>query len=116
MPLIFVAAAVAVMPQLGITSLNDFWQIANTKIWTGIPIEGQTHYTVWHIIFFAWLCNSAMHIGLADMSIYRYAKNLLMGWLRQLECTSGMEWRGWLRAYCVRWHCRTATPILRLDR
>jgi cytosine permease len=79
MPLVFVAAAVAVMPQLGIQSIGDFWQIANQKIWTGVPTAGNSHYTVWHIIFFSWLCNTAMHIGLSDMSIYRYAKKAHYG-------------------------------------
>ena len=42
-------------------------------------MEGQTKYTFWHILIFAWLCNSAMHIGLSDMSIYRYAKKASYG-------------------------------------
>jgi purine-cytosine permease-like protein len=74
MPLVFIAAAFAVLPQLGVNSISDFWTVANKSIWTGIPQAGQSKYTIWHIIFFSWLCNSAMHIGLSDMSIYRYAK------------------------------------------
>jgi cytosine permease len=73
MPLVFLAAAVAVLPQLGVHSWADFWQAATEKIWTGVPAAGQSKYTLWHIIAFAWLCNTSMHIGLADMSIYRYA-------------------------------------------
>ncbi|GAA4413291.1 hypothetical protein GCM10023187_41410 [Nibrella viscosa] len=79
MPLVFLAAGVAVLPQLGVTSWGNFWTVANDKIWTGVPQPGQTHYTVWHVMFFAWLCNIAMHIGLADMSIYRYAKKPTYG-------------------------------------
>ncbi|WP_445733523.1 purine-cytosine permease family protein [Mariniflexile sp.] len=74
MPLIFLAAGLAVLPQLGVTGIGDFWEIANEKIWTGIPLEGQTKYTFWNVVIFAWLANNAMHIGLSDMSIYRYAK------------------------------------------
>lgn len=74
MPLIFLAAGLAVLPQLGVTGIDNFWEIANEKIWTGIPLEGQSKYTFWHVMIFAWLCNNAMHIGLSDMSIYRYAK------------------------------------------
>ncbi|WP_373516184.1 cytosine permease [Pricia sp.] len=74
MPLIFLAAGLAVLPQLGVTGFGNFWEIANEKIWTGVPVEGQTKYTFWHVMIFAWLCNNAMHIGLSDMSIYRYAK------------------------------------------
>ncbi|MBB3697229.1 hypothetical protein KMW28_20730 [Flammeovirga yaeyamensis] len=79
MPVIFFSAGVAMLPQLGVTSVSDFFQVAEEKIWTGVPIDGQTKYTFWHIMIFAWLCNSAMHLGLADMSIYRYAKKSTYG-------------------------------------
>ena len=72
--LVFVAAGVAVLPKLGCTSIGDFWRVANEKIWTGIPLENQSKFTFWHVMFFAWFCNMAMHIGMADMSILRYAK------------------------------------------
>ncbi|RPI01441.1 MAG: hypothetical protein EHM72_06445 [Calditrichaeota bacterium] len=71
--LVFVAAAIAVLPKLGVHSLGDFWRVANDKIWTGIPISGQSKFTIWHITFFAWFANLAMHIGMADMSILRFA-------------------------------------------
>ena len=79
MILVFIAAAIAVLPNLGITRITDFWEVAKTKIWTGIPLEGQSKFTVWHIIFFAWFCNMAMHIGMADLSIFRYAKKWKYG-------------------------------------
>jgi purine-cytosine permease-like protein len=79
MPLVFVAAAVAVLPQLGVTSWSNFWEVANTKIWTGVPVAGQSKWTFWHILFFAWLCNTALHIGLGDMSLYRYARRAWYG-------------------------------------
>lgn len=31
-------------------------------------------YTFWHIVAFAWICNLAMHLGLSDMALFRYAK------------------------------------------
>ena len=77
--LVFVACGVAVLPQLGVTSLGDFWTVANEKIWTGVPLEGQSKFTFWHVMFFAWFCNMAMHIGMADMTILRYAKKWQYG-------------------------------------
>jgi len=77
--LVFVAAGVAVLPQLGCTSFGDFWRVANEKIWTGVPMAGQSKFTFWHIMFFAWFCNMAMHIGMADISILRYAKKWYYG-------------------------------------
>jgi purine-cytosine permease-like protein len=79
MILVFVAAAFAAMPDLGINSLDDFWRVANEKIWTGTPAEGQSKFTFWHVMFFAWFCNMAMHIGMADMSILRYARKWQYG-------------------------------------
>ncbi len=33
----------------------------------------------WHIVFFAWFCNLAMHVGLSDMALFRYAKHWYYG-------------------------------------
>jgi len=79
MPLIFIAAAIAVLPQLGVQSFKDFWPAAQEKIWTGIPMEGKVKFTIWHVIFFSWLCNTNQHLGLADTTIYRYAKKWYYG-------------------------------------
>ncbi len=86
MILVFIAAAVAVLPQLGVKSITDFWQIANEKIWTGIPLAGQSKFTFWHVMFFAWFCNMAMHIGMADLSILRYARK----WYHGFSAAAGM--------------------------
>jgi purine-cytosine permease-like protein len=85
MILIFIAAALAVFPELGTYhSLSDIWEIAKTKIWTGVvPAEaaakGFDHLGFWHIVFFAWFCNLAMHVDLSDMAIFRYAKTKWYG-------------------------------------
>jgi purine-cytosine permease-like protein len=79
MILIFIAAAVAVLPDLGVTSISNFWEIAKTKIWTGKALPGQSQFTFWHVMFFAWFVNMAMHIGMADLSILRYAKKWYHG-------------------------------------
>jgi cytosine permease len=79
MALVFVAAAVAVLPSLGCTSIGDFWRVANEKIWTGEVGPGQTKFTLYHVIFFAWFCNLAMHIGMSDLTIFRYAKKWQYG-------------------------------------
>ena len=79
MIMIFVASAIAVLPELGINSISDFWPVAESTIWPGTPLDGRTKFTFWHITFFAWFCNMAMHIGMGDMSILRYAKKWQMG-------------------------------------
>ena len=84
--LIFVAAGIAVLPKLGCTSLSDFWRVANEKIWTGTVVEGQSKFTFWHVMFFAWFCNLAMHLGMSDITIFRYAKK----WQYGFAAASGM--------------------------
>lgn len=86
MILVFVAAGLAVLPQLGVNSLSDFWTVAPEKIWTGIPAEGQSKFTFWHVMFFAWFANMAMHIGMSDMSILRFAKK----WQHGFSSATGM--------------------------
>jgi purine-cytosine permease-like protein len=72
----FIAGALAMLPSLGVrTNLTNFWEIATSRIWTGIPTPGQDQYNVWHVMFFAWFCNLAMHIGLSDLALFRYAKH-----------------------------------------
>jgi len=84
--LLFIACGVSVLPTLGCESFGDFWRIANEKIWTGVPVEGQSKFTFWHIMVFSWLLNMAMHIGMSDMSILRYAKS----WKQGFASASGM--------------------------
>jgi purine-cytosine permease-like protein len=55
-------------------SLGDLWALAQ-QIWKGgDPLPGQVKFTFWHVMFFAWFCNMAMHIGMSDLSVFRYAK------------------------------------------
>lgn len=58
-----------------LNSAADLWTMCKTSIWKGgAPLAGQTKFTFLHVMFFAWFCNMAWHIGLSDMSIFRYAK------------------------------------------
>lgn len=75
MILVFLAFGLVGLRQLGITNVGDLWHEAETVIWKGgEPLPGQTKFTFWHVMFFAWFCNMAMHIGMADLSVLRFAK------------------------------------------
>lgn len=77
---IFLAAAISSFPRLGVeTDLSNFWEVARTKIWTGTALPGQSQFTLWHVIFFTWFANAAMHLGMSDLSIFRYAKKWQYG-------------------------------------
>jgi len=77
--LIFVAAAIASIGTMDVNSFSEFLDIAKSNIWSGIPLEGQSKFTIWHVIFFTWLANAAMHLGMADLSLFRYAKKWQYG-------------------------------------
>ena len=79
MVLVFLACGLVSLSYFEVGSLSKFWIVAQEKIWTGTPIAGATKFGFWHMVFFAWFANMAMHIGMADMSIFRYAKKWQMG-------------------------------------
>jgi len=78
--LVFIAGAVAALPKLGVqTNLGNLWEVATTKVWNGVAAAGQEKFGFWHILFFAWFCNLAMHVGLSDLALLRYAKRWTYG-------------------------------------
>jgi purine-cytosine permease-like protein len=80
MVLVFLAFGIVALRQLGVTSLGEFWTAAQDRIWTGgEPLAGQTKFTFWHVMFFAWFCNMAMHIGMADLTVFRFARKSWYG-------------------------------------
>jgi purine-cytosine permease-like protein len=79
MILIFFAAAIVGLAELGVTSAGNLMQVTQEVIWNGIPLPGMSKFSIWHVIFFAWFCNMAMHIGMSDLTILRYAKSWTSG-------------------------------------
>ncbi|MCJ7776833.1 MAG: hypothetical protein MUP16_00730 [Sedimentisphaerales bacterium] len=84
--LMFIAGAIALLPSLAarelggqIGSLQDFWTLANKSIWTGVAPQGNPQIGFWHVAAFAWICNLAMHGGLSDMALLRYARRASYG-------------------------------------
>ncbi|WP_269523613.1 purine-cytosine permease family protein [Coraliomargarita parva] len=58
-----------------IQSASDLWALAQTHLWKGgDPLPGQVKFTFWHVTFFAWFANMAMHVGMSDLTVLRYAK------------------------------------------
>ena len=79
MPLVFIAGAITCLPLLGVHHISDFMQVAREKIWIGTPVEGQLKYGFWSCVGFAWLCNISQHMGMGDVTIFRYAKKWYYG-------------------------------------
>jgi NCS1 family nucleobase:cation symporter-1 len=69
--LVFVACGLVVMAKLGSTNLFDLIR----------PAAGSTpKIGFWGIVAFSWFCNSAMHLGMSDLSVLRFARKPTYGW------------------------------------
>ncbi|HSD29723.1 MAG TPA: nucleoside transporter [Vicinamibacteria bacterium] len=86
MVLMFVAGAIVMLPPLAavlpdgrIDGLADLWTIANQTIWKGASEHASGGLGFWHVVAFAWICNLAMHVGLSDMAIFRFARKASYG-------------------------------------
>jgi len=75
--LAFVACGFVALQQLGVGSFQDFWNIWGEG---GEPFPGQIKYTFWHVFFWSWFANGAMHIGMSDLSVFRFANKASSGW------------------------------------
>ncbi len=79
--LTMIPALLGSMPELkSIHSFSDFWKLADARIWPG-PQPGHVGEILgfWHIASFAWIANLAMHLGLSDMALFRYARRASYG-------------------------------------
>ncbi|MBX3434531.1 MAG: hypothetical protein KF847_14515 [Pirellulales bacterium] len=94
MPFVFLAGGIASLPALGVSSLSDFWEVANEKIWNGKPEKGYSQYGFWSCVGLAWLCNACQHIGMGDVTIFRFAKKWQMGFASAFGMALGhyMAW------------------------
>lgn len=75
--LAFIAAGIVALGQLEVKSFADFWNIWGQG---SEPFPGQIKYTFWHVVIWSWFCNAAMHIGMSDLSVFRYAESAKTGW------------------------------------
>jgi len=75
--LAFLACGIVALNQLGVASLSDFWNIWGEG---SEPFPGQIKYTFWHVVIWSWFANAAMHIGMSDLSVFRFAKKESSGW------------------------------------
>jgi len=98
MVLVFLAFGIIGLHEMGLNSVGDFWNVASNVIWKGgDPQPGQIKFTFWHVMFFAWFCNMAWHIGMADLSVLRFARKSWYG----LTSAAGMyigHFMAWIAA------------------
>jgi NCS1 family nucleobase:cation symporter-1 len=68
--LIFLSCGLVIMGKLGTTNLFELIQA---------PAEG-SKLGFWGVVAFSWFCNSAMHLGMSDLSVLRFARKAKFGW------------------------------------
>ncbi|WP_281751598.1 purine-cytosine permease family protein [Neptunitalea chrysea] len=75
--LAFIACGVVSLTKLNVSSFSDFWNIWGNG---SEPFPGQIKYTFWHVFLWSWFANAAMHIGMSDLTVFRFAKKPRAGW------------------------------------
>ncbi|RMF44817.1 MAG: hypothetical protein D6753_01610 [Planctomycetota bacterium] len=79
---IFAACGIVALGQVGATDMatireGRFWDDAIAFVQQR---NGPQTFGFWQIVVFAWLCNGAMHFGMSDLSIFRFARSRSAGW------------------------------------
>jgi cytosine permease len=78
--LMFIGGAVVMLPVLAQAAGTDsFFAMCARVVWTGKTPDGSAPMGFWKVAAFAWICNLAMHGGLSDMALFRYARKSSYG-------------------------------------
>ncbi len=80
MILVFAACGIVAFKQLEVSdwaALNSLW--SESIVFAQQGQEAST-MSFWSVVFFGWFCNAAMHVGMSDLSVFRFAKKPSYGW------------------------------------
>lgn len=96
---VFAACGIVSLVQVDATSLSaiqsgEFWDSAVAFVQEK---NGPQTFGFWQIVVFAWLCNGAMHFGMADLSIFRFARSNNSGWAPAIGMFLG-HYMAWIAA------------------
>ena len=96
---VFAACGIVSLAQMEATSVAA---LSEGKFWTDAidfvqEKNGPQTFGFWQIVVFAWLCNGAMHFGMADLSIFRFARSKASGWAPAIGMFLG-HYMAWIAA------------------
>ncbi|MCP5535112.1 MAG: hypothetical protein H7A51_02635 [Akkermansiaceae bacterium] len=80
MILVFAACGVVSLAQMDAHSFERLNTVWNDGVAFVQVANGPENFGFWKIVVFAWLCNAAMHFGMADLSIFRFTRSKSAGW------------------------------------
>lgn len=95
--LAFLLCGIVALNQLGVSSFSDFWNVWGKG---SEPFPGQVKYTFWHVVLWSWFANAAMHIGMSDLSVFRYAKKASVSWTTAAGMYVG-HYMAWIAAALI---------------
>lgn len=64
-----------------VCGLGDLMRLLEAHVFNGSVPEGAARLTWVHVAAFAWICGFVYHVGLNDMSIFRFARKRRYGWV-----------------------------------
>ena len=96
---IFAACGIVSLAQMDVNSISKFnegafWSDAIAFVQAQ---DGAKSFGFWQIVIFAWLCNGAMHFGMSDLSIFRFARDESSGWAPAIGMFLG-HYMAWIAA------------------
>ncbi len=101
-PWMIIVFAAAGLVSLGLLKGGSLASLGSGAFWNDAvrfiqEKEGPQDFDFWKIVVFAWLCNGAMHFGMADLSIFRFARSASSGWAPSIGMLLG-HYMAWIAA------------------
>lgn len=97
MVLVFLACGIVSFKQLDIADWASMKALWTESIAFAQGGAGETKMGFWSVVFFAWFANAAMHVGMADLSVFRFAKKASYGWATSAGMYVG-HYMAWIAA------------------
>ncbi len=94
---IFAACGLISLARMNVSSYGSLQEAWESGIAFVRDHGGETEFPFWQIVVFAWLCNGAMHFGMADLSIFRFARDKSSGWAPAIGMFLG-HYMAWIAA------------------
>jgi purine-cytosine permease-like protein len=80
MIVVFAVCGISALTQMKVDSWDSLLLEWDKGVSIVQSVNGKVDFDFWKIVIFSWLCNAAMHFGMSDLSIMRFAKDTRAGW------------------------------------
>lgn len=97
MVLVFLACGVVALKHLGVSDWAGLESVWTESVMVAQQGKDESTMGFWSVLFFAWFCNAAMHVGMADLSVFRFARKSSYGWATSAGMYVG-HYMAWIAA------------------